>query len=157
MQAKVTISSPFEKDIILKLFSDQKFFFENFTPFTIINEESENVFYVYGEFYSLFSAFDVEARVRKYISSYVITYILIVQPGLIQGSYDNLIDRSFKGVPPKGNGKIVISIFQGSIEITIDYEGDKEKAIVNFIAKRMNKQIKNFDKIIQLERIKRHI
>ncbi len=157
VQNKVIIQTNLERDISLRLFSDQKFFFPNFTPFTIVNEESENVFYVYGEFYSMFSAFDVEGRVRKYISTDIITYILIIQPGLIPHSYDNLIDRGFKGVSPKGNGKIVITTHSGSIEINIDYAGDREKQIVNFIVKTINKQTKNLDKIISLERIKRHI
>ncbi len=157
MNNKVVIESSFEKDVMLKLFSDQKFFFTNFTPFVIVNEENENIFYIYGELYSIFSAFDVEARVRKYISSNFITYIFLLQPGLIQLSYDRLIDRSYKGVSPKGNGKITISIFQGKIEISVDYEGDREKAIVNSMIKKINKEIKNFDKIVNMERIKRHI
>jgi len=157
VENKIVIQSSVARDVIFKLFSDQKFFFTNFTPFTIVKEDNENVFYIYAELYSMFSAFDVEAKVRKYISSDVITYILMLQPGLIQVSYDNLIDRSFKGVSPKGNGKIIISPIQRNIEISIDYEGDRENVIVNSIIKKMNKQKKNLDNIINLERIRRHI
>ncbi|BDC17582.1 STK_08120 family protein [Acidianus sp. HS-5] len=136
MNNKVVISSSFEKDVMLKLFSNQKFFFTNFTPFIIVNEENENVFYIYGELYSIFSAFDVEARVRKYVSTESVTYILILQPGLISQTLDRLIDRSYKGVPPKGNGKIIINVTEEKIEISVDYEGDKEKVIVNSIIKK---------------------
>ena len=157
MTDKVIIPSQVEKDVVLKLFSDHKFFFTNFTPFVIVSEESDNVFYIRGELYSLFSAFDVEARVRKFVSGNSVSYVLLFQPGLLPSSLTRLIDNMYKGVPPKGTGKISIYALEGKIEISVDYDGDKDKAIVSSIIKKIKKTAKNFDEIIRIERIKRHI
>ncbi|QKR00260.1 DUF3211 domain-containing protein [Metallosphaera tengchongensis] len=157
METKLAVPVKMEKDVFLKLFSDQRFFFSNFTPFTIVKEEDDSVFYLYGDFYTMFSSFDVEARVRKYVSKDSVIYVLVVEPGLIQESSSKSIDSSFKGVPPKGNGKITISHLLEEIGIAIDYSGDREKPIVNFISNRMKKQIKNFDNIVNMERIRRRL
>ncbi|ABP96046.1 MULTISPECIES: DUF3211 domain-containing protein [Metallosphaera] len=156
MKISIQISSKHEPNVILSLFSDPKFFFETLLQFKIMDFENQNTFFVYGELTSLFSLVDIEAKVTRYISNTGVIYVLNVAPGLVKLPPGKELDRSFKPTPPKGNGKITITRTASSINVEFDYEGEREKMIVNSLSKRF-KSIRNLDDIIWKERVSRHL
>ncbi|WP_054836308.1 STK_08120 family protein [Metallosphaera hakonensis] len=156
MKISFPIVTKHEPDVVLNLSSDPNFFFGTFTPFKIINFENENTFYIYGEIASTFSLVDIEAKVARFVSRTGVIYVLTVGPGLIKLPSGKELDRAFKPTPPKGNGKISVTRSGSTISMEIDYEGDREKMIVNSLAKKA-RSIKNLDDLIWRERISRHI
>ena len=156
MKISIKISSKHEPNVILSLFSDPKFFFETLLQFKIMDFENQNTFFVYGELTSLFSLVDIDAKVTRYISNKGVIYVLNVAPGLVKLPPGKELDRSFKPTPPKGNGKITITRTASSINVEFDYEGEREKMIVNSLSKRF-KSIRNLDDIIWKERVSRHL
>ncbi|BBL48055.1 DUF3211 domain-containing protein [Metallosphaera sedula] len=156
MKISIQISSKHEPNVILSLFSDPKFFFETLLQFKIMDFENQNTFFVYGELTSFFSLVDIEAKVTRYISNTGVIYVLNVAPGLVKLPPGKELDRSFKPTPPKGNGKITIARTASSINVEFDYEGEREKMIVNSLSKRF-KSIRNLDDIIWKERVSRHL
>ncbi|QIW22947.1 DUF3211 domain-containing protein [Sulfolobus sp. S-194] len=144
-----------EREVVFQILSDHTFFFKNFTPFKFIfPSDEENVFYIYGELSSLFSVFPAEAKVRKFVSPIKISYVMLFQPKLIKLPKEKELDMMYMGTEPNGSGKIEINEF---LEVLIEYEGEKEKAIVSAIKKTIEKSKKEFDEIIRKERIARHI
>lgn len=153
---EIKLETSHEADVVLALSADHKFFFPTFTPFTIVSEENESSFYVYAELTSLFSAFDVLAKVRKYIAATSVSYIMLFKPDLFKLPWGKQVDLQYKATPPTGNGKISVEKRSNQIFIIVEYEGDREKNIVNAIVKKV-KGLKNLDEIIRKERISRHI
>ncbi|BCS91597.1 STK_08120 family protein [Metallosphaera javensis (ex Sakai et al. 2022)] len=156
MRISFPVQSKHEPDIIVALFSDPKFFFETLLQFKIMGFENQNNFFIYGELTSLLSLVDIEAKVTRYVSNAGVIYVLSVAPGLVKLPPGKELDRSFKPTPPKGNGKITVNKTGSSINIEFDYEGEREKTIVNSLAKKF-KSIKNIDDIIWKERVSRHM
>lgn len=156
MLNEVKLETSHEPDVVLYLSADQKFFFPTFTPFTIIMEENENSFYIYGELASLFSTFDIQAKVRKYMATTSVSYIMIFKPNLFKLPWEKQVESAYKATPPTGDGKITIEKRGDGIFITVEYQGDKEKNIVNAMVKKL-KGLKNVDEVIRRERISRHI
>ncbi|MCG3108715.1 hypothetical protein L3N51_01000 [Metallosphaera sp. J1] len=156
MKISVSVQSKHEPDIIIALFSDPKFFFEMLLQFKIMEFENQNNFFIYGELTSLFSLVDIEAKVTRYVSHAGVIYVLNVAPRLVKLPPGKELDRSFKPTPPKGNGKITVNRAGSSINVEFDYEGEREKMVVNSLTKRF-KSLRNLDDVIWKERVSRHL
>lgn len=81
---------------------------------------------------------------------------MLFKPNLFKLPLEKEIEAQYKATPPTGNGKIIVERRGNSVFVVIDYEGEKEKNIVNAVVEKI-KSIKNLDEIIRRERISRHI